>query len=74
MASPMVMSLGKLRKMVKDRETWSAAGPWGRKELETTEQLNNYFQVVALFFSRHIPHSQSFAMCPLDLFCYREQP
>ena len=47
----MVVSLGKLRKVVKDREIWSAAGPWGRKELETTERLDNYFQVVAIFFS-----------------------
>ena len=33
----MVMSLGKLQKMVKDKETRRGAGPWGRKELETTK-------------------------------------
>ena len=30
-------SLSKLREIVKDREAWRA-GPWGRKELGTTEQ------------------------------------
>ena len=33
----MYMSLSKLLEMVKDRETY----PWGHKELDTTEQLNN---------------------------------
>ena len=33
----MYMSLSKLLEMVKDRETC----PWGHKELDTTEQLNN---------------------------------
>ena len=38
----MDMSLSKLREMVKNREAWCAAcGPWGRKELDMTEQLNN---------------------------------
>ena len=36
----MDMSLGKLQKMVKDRETWSAA-VHGVMELDPTEQLNN---------------------------------
>ena len=31
------MSLSKLRELVIDREAWHA---WGRKELDTTEQLN----------------------------------
>ena len=34
------MSLSKLREMVKDTEAWRAT-PWGRKELDTTERLNN---------------------------------
>ena len=33
----MDMSLSKLQELVRDRETWC---PWGRKELDTTEQLN----------------------------------
>ena len=36
------MSLSKLWDMVKDRGAWRAAvSPWGHKELDTTEQLNN---------------------------------
>ena len=38
----MDMSLSKFQEMVKDREAWHAAcSPWGRKELDMTEQLNN---------------------------------
>ena len=37
----MNMNLGELQEMVRDREAWHAAvSPWGRKESETTEQLN----------------------------------
>ena len=33
-------NLSKLREMVKDREPWRIS-PWGRKELDTTQRLNN---------------------------------
>ena len=37
----MAMSLSKLREIVKDRDAWQCCSPWGRKELDTTEQLNS---------------------------------
>ena len=37
----MDMSLGELWGIVKDREAWWALLPWGNKESDMTEQLNN---------------------------------
>ena len=37
----MDMGLSKLQEMVKDREAWWCYSPWGLKESDTTEQLNN---------------------------------
>ena len=34
------MSLGRLQELVMDREAWRCCISWGRKELDTTEQLN----------------------------------
>ena len=36
----MDMSLSKLWEMVKDRESWRAASPWGCKESDTSKRLN----------------------------------
>ena len=36
----MDMSLGKLRKLVMDRDAWRVYGSWGCKELDTTKCLN----------------------------------
>ena len=36
----MDMSLSKLWEFVMDREVWACCSPWGRKESNTTEQLN----------------------------------
>ena len=37
----MDMSLSKFREIVKDREAWHAATPWGYKGSDTTERLNS---------------------------------
>ena len=42
----MVISLSKLREIVKAREGLACCSPWGGKELDTTEQLNNKNNVV----------------------------
>ena len=36
----MDMSLSRLWELVMDREAWKWCSPWGRKELDITEQLN----------------------------------
>ena len=36
----MGMSLSKLREFVMNREAWQCCDSWGRKESDTTEQLN----------------------------------
>ena len=36
----MDVSLSELREMVMDREAWGHCDSWGRKESDTTEQLN----------------------------------
>ena len=35
------MSLSKLQEIVKDREALACCSPWGCKESDTTERLNN---------------------------------
>ena len=37
----MDMSLSNLWEIVKDWEAWRACSPWGCKESDTTERLNN---------------------------------
>ena len=37
----MDVSLSKLQEIVKDRGALRATNPWGRKESDTTKQLNN---------------------------------
>ena len=37
----MDMNLSKLWEIVKDREAWQCCSPWGHKELDMTERLNN---------------------------------
>jgi len=50
------MSLNKLQEMVKDRKAWLAASPWGHKESDMTERLNNKTSAV---LSRSVQFSHS---------------
>ena len=44
-------SLSKLQESVKDREAWQCCSPWGHKELDMTERLNNnIFSVCIIYF------------------------
>ena len=42
----MNMSLSRLRELVMDREAWCCS-PWGRKELEMTERLNQTDRILS---------------------------
>ena len=42
----MNMNFGKLLEMVRDREAWRAANPWGPKESDMAGRLNNKFPKV----------------------------
>ena len=53
----MDMVLSKLWEMVKDRETWPAASPWGHKELDVTERLNNSNNTCMKWVWNSYPHS-----------------
>ena len=44
--NPMDMRLSKFWKMVKNREAWYTYIPWGCKESDTTEQLNNNNHII----------------------------
>ena len=54
----MNMNLDKLWEMMKDRNTWSAASPLGRKDSDTTWWLNNENKVVLLLMIQG-PHSKN---------------
>ena len=45
----MVMNLGKLWEMMRDREVWCAAVHWGHKESDMTGQLEDNNQVLKKF-------------------------
>ena len=47
------MNLHKLQVAVEDREAWGACSRWGRKDLDTTERLNNCGPVTPLHEETH---------------------
>ena len=52
----MDVSLSKPREIVKDRKAWH---PWGHKESDMTEQLNNLFNRYIFDLERCCPVAQS---------------
>ena len=57
------MSLSKLREIEKDREAWC---PWGGKELDTTQQLNNNKD---LWAHSNLRATVSMKSLPIHSFC-----
>ena len=47
------MSLSKFREIGKDREDWRACGPCGRREPDTTEQLNNRGRIATQIYLQY---------------------
>ena len=57
-------NLGKLQEMVRDREAWHASVHWGRRQSDTTGQLNNNNNKI------HIRvHSWCCTFCRLEHMC-----
>ena len=48
----MDMSLGKFQEMVKDRENWCVAVPWGHKKLNTAEQWQQEVNFIIIAFQK----------------------
>ena len=63
----MNMNLSKFLEIVKDREAWNFFSPWGCKELDTTEQLNNN-KVVSYMHCQSIILKHTSAYAPNSLF------
>ena len=63
------MSLGKFLELVRDREAWHAARPWGGKGLDSTEQLNwdSSFSICGILSSFYYFVSVFLCFCNLCL-------